>query len=87
MSDAKGQSNVRVVTPPVITDTGILARLVQLSDGSGKVQTYVVPHGWTPGGVTIYSLMVAPESAHEQNLAKMGYTEEQIAEILETSTP
>ena len=87
MSDANSQSILRVITPPVITDTGAVARMVQLPDGSGKVQTYVASRGWVGGIVEVYSLMVAPEGADERNLAAKGYSKEQIAEILETSTP
>ena len=84
MSDANGQSIVRVTMLPVITDAGTVARIVQLSDGSGKVQTYSTLHGWTPGGATVYSVMVAPEGADEQSLSAKGYSKEQIAEILDT---
>jgi hypothetical protein len=73
---------VRIELSASITDTGAVARLVKKVDGSIEVQTYVSGHGWVAGIVKAYSLLVAFEDATEENLAKKGYTPEQIAEIL-----
>lgn len=82
MAKQRGKEIVGLVESPAITDTGAVARMVEYSDGSGEVQTYVSGRGWHPGIVKVYSLMVAFEDATEENLAKKGYTAEQIAEVL-----
>lgn len=81
-SDGEQTKVVRIELSASITDTGAVARLVKKVDGSIEVQTYVSGRGWRPGIVKAYSLMVAFEDATEENLAKKGYTAEQIAEIL-----
>ena len=89
-TDAISKDRKRVVlieAGPSITETGAVARSVTLADGSFQTQTYVEGRGWRPDIVSAYSVMIAFEGAREDNLAAMGYSREQIAEILERPEP
>ena len=72
------------VIGPVVTETGAVARMATFENGSFVAQTYVSGRGWRPNIVSAYSIMIAFGGADEETLIKMGYSKEQIAEILET---
>ena len=72
---------VRLVHAPSITETGVIARIVQFEDGSGQVQTYGKRDGWQKGGTTIMSLVVTEEPTLDLLKAR-GLTPEQIEEVL-----
>jgi hypothetical protein len=43
---------VRVITPPCRVDGGV-CRVVELSDGGGRVESWIKGRGWVPGGATL----------------------------------
>jgi hypothetical protein len=59
----------RVVEGPVKIDGGV-SRLIEFSDGSGRVETWG-PDGWRKGGASISELLSAPD-AKPEFLAKVG---------------
>ena len=87
-SDSKNCKRViRVDVPPVITETGAVARMATLADGTFQAQTYIRAKGWESDVVSAYSVMIAFEGANEKKLAARRYSKEQIAEILEQPEP
>ena len=74
---------VRIVVGPVVVDMGSISRAVVLDDGTFNTQSYIRKKGWRFGVVGHSSIMTAPGGVYEHNLREEGYSEEQIAEILE----
>ena len=72
---------VSVDQGPSITDSGTLARVVQLEDGSGQVQSYNPKTGWTDGGPDLLAMSTS-EHATVDILQARGLTPEQIEEVL-----
>ena len=60
---------VQVIVPPSRID-GMVARLVQLEDGSARVETWGAS-GWEPGGADVASVSKAPPASPE-HLAELG---------------
>ena len=60
---------VKVIVPPSRTN-GSVSRMVQLEDGSARVETWGAS-GWEPGGADIASVSKAPPASPEV-LAKLG---------------
>src|SRR5262245_28671540 len=54
---------VKVLGNPSYVD-GIILRLTELSDGSGRVEQ-LTPAGWIPGGGDIASMLYAPPATEE----------------------
>ncbi len=72
---------VTIMQDPLITETGRIARIVELGDGSLQIQTYVTVDGWKNGGTTFQSMETA-EAVSKEKLAQHGLTEQQIDEVL-----
>ncbi len=72
---------VTIMQDPLITETGRIARIVELGDGSLQVQSYGPMSGWKNGGTTFQSMLTA-EAVTKEKLAERGLTEQQIDEVL-----
>jgi hypothetical protein len=44
---------VKVVAGPAVVDNGVVSRVVELPNGSGRVETWRSGKGWTPGGSSL----------------------------------
>ena len=72
---------VKIVNRPGITDVGSIVRMVQLSDGSGQIQTYTRTKGWKDSNTSVMSL-INREGVNGEKLTALGFTRQEIAEIL-----
>jgi hypothetical protein len=60
---------VRVITPPCRVDGGV-CRVVELSDGGGRVESWIKGRGWVPGGATLKEVAMGSPTADPEGGAR-----------------
>lgn len=69
MTNTEKLTVTRVITPPSFVDGGI-CRVVELSDGGGRVESWIKGRGWVPGGATLKEVAMGSHAPDPEGAAR-----------------